>query len=298
VKTPHAYTARMCAATRWAESQRRDSLFTDALAKRLAGTEGMRNPMGDWIMVPRTRYGDDLLRDAYMRNHCRQLVLLGAGMDARAYRMQGMPELRVFEVDQQTTFDVKEPLLRGEQLLVKSRRTVGTDFRERNRWVKDLLTQQIDGSDYSVSNTLTTFDSSVPTVWLLEGLLMYLSMDDTIALMQNIKYLSAPGSVVFHDAVSERYIDQGIVVGGAPFIGGSDDYAGLWHTHAGFSTTPDYFVRDFDSIEVNRARRKLILHTETYRGLGAEATPARCHGRQLCLFVSVEKHGNRTGQYF
>eukprot|EP00966_Prymnesium_polylepis_P228316 5284102-Prymnesium_polylepis.1 len=73
--------------------------------------------MGSWIMVPRTRYGDDLLEQYYQKG-CRQLVLLGAGMDARAYRVTGLPELRVFEVDQQTTFDVKEPLLAGEQISV------------------------------------------------------------------------------------------------------------------------------------------------------------------------------------
>ena len=51
---------------------------------------------------------DDFLRTHYAKG-CRQLVLLGAGMDARAYRMGGLDELRVFEVDQKTTFDVKEP---------------------------------------------------------------------------------------------------------------------------------------------------------------------------------------------
>ena len=62
--------------------------------------------MGDWVMVPRTRFGDDYLREQYARG-ARQLVLLGAGFDARAYRMPQLPDLAVFEVDQQTTFDVR-----------------------------------------------------------------------------------------------------------------------------------------------------------------------------------------------
>lgn len=41
-------------------------------------------------------------------------MLLGAGFDARAYALSDMPELVVFEVDQRTTFDVKEPLLADE----------------------------------------------------------------------------------------------------------------------------------------------------------------------------------------
>jgi len=42
--------------------------------------------MGEWILVPRTRFGDDFLLRKYKENGCRQLVLLGAGMDARAFR--------------------------------------------------------------------------------------------------------------------------------------------------------------------------------------------------------------------
>lgn len=46
---------RMCAGSRYLESQRRDALFVDHLAARLAGPQGLAQPMGDWIMVPRTR---------------------------------------------------------------------------------------------------------------------------------------------------------------------------------------------------------------------------------------------------
>lgn len=41
--------------SRYLESQRRDALFVDPLAAKLAGPEGLAQPMGDWIMVPRTR---------------------------------------------------------------------------------------------------------------------------------------------------------------------------------------------------------------------------------------------------
>jgi len=111
VQTPHSFTGRMCAASRWIETQRADSLFSEPQGYKLAGAEGRAQPMGDWIMTPRTRFGDDYLRELYKRG-ARQLVLLGAGFDARAFRLTGLEELHVFEVDQQTTFDVKEPILR------------------------------------------------------------------------------------------------------------------------------------------------------------------------------------------
>merc|ERR1711871_697279 len=164
-------------------------------------------------------------------------------------------------------FDVKEPLLEGEPLLVKSRAVVGTEFTERGQWNRQLIA--------------AGFDPSVKTVWLLEGLLMYLSMEDTHELMQDMGRLSAPGSAVFHDACSARYITAGIVVGGAPFIGGSDDYGALWARHAGFGQS---FVRDMRSITVDRQRRQLVIDQRV-----PEATPAACRNRDVVLFVESVK---------
>jgi len=140
---------------------------------------------GSWIMVSRTRYGDDYVRLYYQERGVRQLVLLGAGFDARAYRMQGLDELRVFEVDQQTTFDVKEALLVDETLAFASRSIVATEFTERGRWALDLQAAGL--------------NTSLPTIWLLEGLLMYLSLEDTHVMMVEIGALSAVGSAVFQN---------------------------------------------------------------------------------------------------
>jgi len=187
-------------------------------------------------------------------------------MDARAYRM-ALPELRVFEVDQKTTFDVKEPLLKGETLSVASRAVVPTEFTERGRWGADLLA--------------AGFDKNVPTVWLLEGLLMYLSIPDTKELMSEMGNLSAPGSAVFADACSQRYIGAGIVVGGARFIGGSDVYGSLWAEHAGFDRS---YIHDFsNSFRVDRANRQL----ESRRW--QEASPEVLRGKQMVLFVEAWK---------
>ena len=270
VDTAHSFTGRMCAASRWIEGQRKDALFADPLGYKLAGAEGRASPMGDWIMTPRTRFADDLVKEHYDGPAAaRQLVLLGAGMDSRAFRMTSVDELAVYEVDQPTTFDIKEPLVADEKLGVSSRTTVATDFTDRGAWAKQLAA--------------TSFDAAVPTVWILEGLLMYLSLRDTEDLMRQIGELSAPGSVVFHDAVSANYVagGRGPVVGGAPFIGGSDDYKGMWREHAGFG---EGYARDFSSIKVDRAQRKLRFDDGV-----AEATPARCRGNSVVLFVVAQK---------
>lgn len=89
------------------------------------------------------------------------------------------------------------------------------------------------------------------------------------------------GSVVFHDAISASYVQQRINVAGAPFLGGSDDYGGLWAQEAGFGK---FFVHDFGSLHVDRSRRRLVVDPRY-----AEATPERCAGRNLPLFVVAEK---------
>ena len=270
-----------------------DSLFVDPMAHLLAGSEGRRQPMGAWILVPRTRRGDDVLVEGY-RAGCRQLVQLGAGMDARAYRVFApdsksppaaasadgswrggvkLDELAVFEVDQGTTFDVKEPLLEGAPLTVKSRHAIAADFALRGDWADALVRGG--------------FDFSVPTVWLLEGLLYYLKEDAVAEVMRTIGALSAPGSRVFHDSITSSYVAAGIAPGGAPFVSGSDEYARLWKEHAGFEHT---VVRDFRTIRVDRRARALALD----KNGKDELTPAQCRGRELVLFVEshkVRSHG-------
>jgi len=282
VQTAHAFTGRMCAASRWEESQRPDSLFTDPVAYKLAGSSGLKSPMGAWVMVPRTRFGDDFLRRHYHKkvNPARQVVLLGAGMDARAFRMEDVPEAVFFEVDQQTTFDVKEPLVKDEELLVKDRLVVATDFsndgryglRSRNmpQWGQDLLAQG--------------FDPAVPTVWLLEGLMMYLTVEDQKLVARTIGELSPPsgGSAVFFDAISATYVRNNINVAGAPFVGGSDDYAGMWRDYARFDRT---LVHNFNGIEVDRRSRCLRVSQEAW----AFCTPASLKGQNIVLFVESEQ---------
>jgi len=181
--------------------------------------------------------------------------------------MISLPELDVYEVDQQTTFDVKEPLLTNASLTVRSRHVVGTDFSIEDRWADDLLH--------------AGFNKNVPTVWLLEGLVYYLKHQDVVKVMDHIGRLSAVGSTVFHDSISKHHVQSRIAPAGAPFISGSDEYGKLWKERAGF----DYsFVRNFGSVHVDRYNRRLALYEEN-----AEASPSVCRNRNLVLFVEAFK---------
>ena len=98
---PVVLTSRWMAAARARESERPDRLFNDPLAAALAGPEGFA-----WLdrMEPAarlcgpvlyavvcTRFFDDFLLHFSKSTGARQLVILAAGMDARAFRMEWPP---------------------------------------------------------------------------------------------------------------------------------------------------------------------------------------------------------------
>ena len=146
---------------------------------------------------------------------------------------------------------------------------MATEFSKPGQWGRDL--------------EAAGFDTSVPTVWLLEGLMMYLSLDDSRTLMREVGRLSATGSAVFHDAVSASYVSggRGPVVAGAKFIGGSDDYGQLWASVAGFQKT---FAHNIETVSVDRHRREIVVDSRV-----PEASAQVCRGRNVVLFVTAEK---------
>src|SRR3954464_11546757 len=83
---------------------------------RLAGWLG--RPAWGWLLKLQIRtYALDQAVEAFARDGGRQLVLLGAGLDARALRLKGLG-LRVFEVDHPATQARKRPLVGDAATLV------------------------------------------------------------------------------------------------------------------------------------------------------------------------------------
>jgi methyltransferase (TIGR00027 family) len=110
-------TALLTAAWRAMESERTDALFHDPLAAGLAGERGLRiagtKPDGAWVVAIRTVLIDGFLRAA-ISSGVDTVVNLGAGMDARPYRMDLPPSLRWFEVDHPSLIDDKHARLGAE----------------------------------------------------------------------------------------------------------------------------------------------------------------------------------------
>src|SRR5205085_11696149 len=70
-----------------------------------------RSPGSRLAVVVRTRFIDDALREGLAAG-LDQVVLLGAGFDARAHRIAGIERVRVFEVDHPDTQAAKRERVR------------------------------------------------------------------------------------------------------------------------------------------------------------------------------------------
>ena len=220
-----ARTGLLVAAMRAEESARDDPLFTDPFAERLAGEDGQQllaqavaatGPSSPQIII-RTRFFDEALLGA-QDGGTSQVVILAAGMDARAYRLPWRSDTTVYEVDQPDVIAVKDERLAGEQPRCR-RVAVGIDLAD----------------DWPNALQAHGFNPAAKTVWLVEGLLQYLDASAVQTLFTRVDAGSAPGSTLLYDVVGEtlmrapflqptlQYMQQL----GAPWIFATDQPAAL-----------------------------------------------------------------------
>lgn len=199
-------TALLVAAARAIETHRHDSLARDVHAEHFVRAapasadwpvriqqvpDGDGNPL--WGRFARyfglrTRVLDDfLLRSA--RAGVRQVVLLGAGLDTRAFRLDWPPGCVVFEIDRAGVLAFKHRVLAGLSAAPGATRVaVPADLR----------------SDWAAALTCAGFDPATPSAWLAEGLLFYLPGPAETALVETVDRLSAEGSALAFEAKLEK----------------------------------------------------------------------------------------------
>lgn len=201
-----AVTALGLAAARSVESGRPDRLVTDPLARRLYLAAGRDLPMRlDWpaphepltatealhlhgscYIGLRTRFYDDALTDA-VENGVRQAVLLGSGLDTRAYRLSLPPDLRVFELDQSDLLAWKRGTIGGFGVRSNCRvHDLGLDVRE----------------DWTPALRAAGFDSGRSAVVIAEGLLPYLGPEQQLELVDRLTAVTAEGSAFVADRIA------------------------------------------------------------------------------------------------
>jgi methyltransferase (TIGR00027 family) len=202
IATSVGATAVMVALARAAETASDDPLIRDQFAEPLVSTpqlDGVREQVTAWWAGPdadddpdlavdsrhminyqavRTHFFDAYFADATQAG-IRQAVILAAGLDSRAYRLDWPAGTVVYEIDLPKVLEYKaDTLAEHGAAPVVDRRPVPIDLRH----------------DWPQALRDAGFDTTRPTAWLAEGLLPFLPAAAQEAMFASIDALSGPGS--------------------------------------------------------------------------------------------------------
>ena len=123
----------------------------------------------------------------------RQVVVIGAGMDTRSYRLS-LPHVHWFEIDMPEVVSLKEQLLAehvdSSALRVKQCTRIAFNLKESNT------------GDLRSVLAAHGHAAAEPTLFLMEGLVMYLSPAEIRALMDSLLPVAAPHSHVLMTQIS------------------------------------------------------------------------------------------------
>jgi methyltransferase (TIGR00027 family) len=160
----------------WALAYR---LFTRWAAR--APADGLAKVIEQFDIIPLRVAKVDAELGAAIEGGCRQLVLLGAGLDTRAYRMPSLAGIPVYEVDHPATQAYKQRKASALTPLARSVTFVPVDFETAS--LVDCLAR-------------TGFRVDEPTVWVWEGVIMYLTDEAVRSTLDGVARCSAPGSIL------------------------------------------------------------------------------------------------------
>jgi len=195
-------------------------LFEDRLAKifldvrfklalRIATIPFLRNIAIDYIQkqglgslsvgIARTKYIDDLVKRA-VDEGAKQVIILGAGFDTRAFRLPFLQDMPVVEIDHPNTLRYK---------LNKLKETI-KDLPSNVRYLElDFNKQAI--KEFAIKNKI---DFSLPTVIIWEGVSSYLS---SVAVDKTFEFVKgfAPGTSIIFTYINRLVLDNPENFGGA-----------------------------------------------------------------------------------
>ena len=210
-----ALTSRWIAAARAHESARTRRLFDDPFAEALTRVDAFGAPQsgrrsspasllldslilrslrafGSPYLAIRTRFFDDLLLHATHVAGARQVVIVAAGLDTRAFRLHWPSDVHIYELDRPEVLRAKEKvLLTAGARISHERRALGVDLTHPS-WIHELRA--------------AGYDIAQPSAWLVEGLLMYLSDTEVRELLGVVTDLATPGSWLGADLVNAAFL--------------------------------------------------------------------------------------------
>lgn len=146
----------------------------------------------DNSVIARVRYFDDLISRS-IDEGLEQLVILGAGYDSRPYRIDGLKKIKTFEVDHPATQAMKiEKIKKIFGLLPDHVVYVPADL------ATDDLGQKLLENGY---------DRSLKTIFIMEGLLMYLTPETVDEILSFIVENSEKESAILFDYYPQSVVD-------------------------------------------------------------------------------------------
>jgi len=170
-------TARWVAVYRAMESERKDAIFRDPFAARLAGEKGNvivdsipRGRQMAWAMIVRTAVFDEIILERIGNGNVDVVMNLAAGLDARPWRLPLPPSLRWIDVDLPGILNHKTEILKDEKPKCRYE-AVHLDLRDVAK--RQALFAQINAESSRV-------------LVLSEGLLIYLPPDDVGTLARDL----------------------------------------------------------------------------------------------------------------
>jgi methyltransferase (TIGR00027 family) len=160
----------------------------------------MRSGYAEWrgpgvagFLVARERYIDDILQD-FLEKGLQQLVILGAGYDSRSYRFD-LPahDVNAFEVDHPATQEDKKVRVREVFGTLPGHVTyVSVDFNTQK------LEQRLPESGY---------DPRLKTLFVWQGVTMYLQPEAVDATLAFVRKYSSPGSAIIFDYIYRQVLE-------------------------------------------------------------------------------------------
>lgn len=148
------------------------------------GQEGIAN------LVPnRTIYFDNIIDKSKIS--AEQFVILGAGLDTRAYSQLRHSNMKIFELDQANT----------QQLKIKYLKKAGVDM-------SHVTFIEVNFADDTWFTALESagYDPNKKTIFLWEGVTLYLGEQSVRRTLQLIKSQATAGSVIVADMYSTQFV--------------------------------------------------------------------------------------------
>ena len=143
-------------------------------------------------LISRTKFIDELIEKSAV-NGIEQYVILGAGYDSRAHRLELPSSLKIFEVDQPEVSDNKLAKLPKELPNSENVTYVNIDFS-----YQSLTTQLIDAG----------FDQKQSTIFTLEGVSQYITKEAVSSTIKELASLTKDANSIFFMSYVDELLDK------------------------------------------------------------------------------------------